>query len=81
MRPRSSAPPARVLARRVEDRPLLPREIDAAPVPAVWRRTVFAGTKLPQGAVGRDAYAVCVLEQPHRARWSCCWSHRAAPSA
>lgn len=53
--------------RRVKDRPLLPREIGAELVPAMWKRAVFTGAKLPQGAVDRDAYVVCVLEQLHRA--------------
>lgn len=53
--------------RRVKDRPLLPREIDAELVPAMWKRAVFSNAKLPQGAVDRDAYVVCVLEQLHRA--------------
>jgi hypothetical protein len=48
-----------VLARRrVKERPLLPREVDADLVPAMWRRAVFSGAKLPQGAVDRDAYVV-----------------------
>jgi hypothetical protein len=58
--------------RRVKDRPLLPREVDAELVPAMWKRAVFSNSKLPQGAVDRDAYVVCVLEQLHRAlknRW------------
>ncbi|GAA4680501.1 hypothetical protein GCM10023324_38170 [Streptomyces youssoufiensis] len=49
--------------RRVKDRPLLPREVDADLVPAMWRRAVFSNAKPPQGAVDRDAYVVCVLEQ------------------
>lgn len=53
--------------RRVKDRPLLPREVDAELVPAMWKRAVFSNTKLVQGAVDRDAYVVCVLEQLHRA--------------
>lgn len=53
--------------RRVKDRPLLPREVDAELVPAMWKRAVFSNAKLPQGAVDRDAYVVCVLEQLHRA--------------
>jgi hypothetical protein len=53
--------------RRVKERPLLPREVDADLVPAMWRRAVLTGAKLPQGAVDRDAYVVCVLEQLHRA--------------
>jgi TnpA family transposase len=53
--------------RRVKDRPLLPREVDAELVPAMWKRAVFSNGKLPPGAVDRDAYVVCVLEQLHRA--------------
>ncbi|GAA0902367.1 hypothetical protein GCM10009574_091000 [Streptomyces asiaticus] len=53
--------------RRVKDRLLLSREVDAELVPAMWKRAVFTGAKLPQGAVDRDAYVVCVLEQLHRA--------------
>nr|WP_241911333.1 Tn3 family transposase [Streptomyces sp. DH-12] len=53
--------------RRVKERPLPPREVDAELVPAMWRRAVFSNAKLPQGAVDRDAYVVCVLEQLHRA--------------
>lgn len=52
---------------RVEDRPLLPREVDAELVPAMWKRAVFSNAKLAQGAVGWDAYVVCVLERLHRA--------------
>ncbi|MDT0469790.1 hypothetical protein [Streptomyces gibsoniae] len=60
--------------RRVKDRPLLPREVDADLVPAMWKRAVFSNTKLPEGAVDRDAYVVCVLEQltrpqPGAASW------------
>ncbi|MFI1868713.1 Tn3 family transposase [Streptomyces jumonjinensis] len=53
--------------RRVKERPLLLREVEAELVPAMWRRAVFSNAKLPQGAVDRDAYVVCVLEQLHRA--------------
>ncbi|MDX3613140.1 hypothetical protein OG858_03140 [Streptomyces europaeiscabiei] len=53
--------------RRFKDQPLLPREVDAELVPAMWKRAVFSNTKLPQGAVDRDAYVVCTLEQRHRA--------------
>lgn len=53
--------------RRVKERPLLPREVDSELVPAMWRRAVFSNAKLPQGAVDRDAYVVCVLEQLNRA--------------
>ncbi|MGY3064199.1 TnpA family transposase [Streptomyces sp. TE3672] len=57
-----------VLARRkVAQRPLLPKEIDAELVPPAWRKAVYSNTALPEGAVDRDAYVVCVLEQLHRA--------------
>ncbi|MEU9473742.1 Tn3 family transposase [Streptomyces avermitilis] len=53
--------------RRVKDKPLLPREVDDKLVPAAWRKVVYANAKLPPGAVDRDAYVVCVLEQLYRA--------------
>ncbi|MER6923781.1 Tn3 family transposase, partial [Streptomyces spiralis] len=53
--------------RRVKDKPLLPREVDDKLVPPAWRKAVYANPDLPQGAVDRDAYVVCVLEQLHRA--------------
>ncbi|MFF4763356.1 Tn3 family transposase [Streptomyces sp. NPDC001292] len=53
--------------RRVKDKPLLPREVDDKLVPAAWRKAVYANAELPPGAVDRDAYVVCVLEQLHRA--------------
>ncbi|MFI8930472.1 Tn3 family transposase [Streptomyces sp. NPDC053474] len=53
--------------RRVEEKPLLPREIDDKLVPPHWRMAVYANAELPQGAVDRDAYVVCVLEQLFRA--------------
>ncbi len=57
-----------VLARRkAGQRPLLSGEIDAALVPPAWRSAVYANPTLPPGAVDRDAYVVCVLEQLHRA--------------
>ena len=57
-----------VLARRkVKAKPLLPREIDAKLVPAAWKKPVYSNPDLPDGAVDRDAYAVCVLEQLFRA--------------
>lgn len=49
--------------RRVKDRPPLPREVDADLVPAMWHRAVFSNAKPPQGAVDRNAYVVCVLQQ------------------
>jgi hypothetical protein len=54
-------------ARRVKAKPLLPGDIDAALVPPVWKRAVYANPDLPAGAVDRDAYVVCVLEQLHKA--------------
>jgi TnpA family transposase len=48
--------------RRVKEKPLLPREVDAGLVPKIWRRAVFENKDLAQGAVDRDAYVVCVLE-------------------
>jgi hypothetical protein len=53
--------------RRVKDKPLLPREVDDKLVPPAWRKAVYANPELPTGAVDRDAYVVCVLEQLHRA--------------
>jgi len=56
------------LARRqVSRKPLLPKEIDASLVTPAWKRSVFANAALPQGAVDRDAYVVCVLKALHRA--------------
>lgn len=53
--------------RKVSVKPLLPREVDDMLVPPAWRKAVYANPDLPQGAVDRDAYVVCVLEQLHRA--------------
>ncbi|MFD0271350.1 Tn3 family transposase [Streptomyces sp. NPDC127106] len=53
--------------RRVTEKPLLPREIDDKLVPPVWRKAVYANAELPERAVDRDAYVVCVLEQLFRA--------------
>lgn len=53
--------------RKVKSKPLLPREIDEKLVPPVWRRAVYTSAHLPAGAVDRDAYVVCVLEQLYRA--------------
>ncbi len=33
--------------RRVKDRPLLPREVDADLVPALWKRAVFSNASRP----------------------------------
>lgn len=49
--------------RKVGEKPLLPREVDDKLVPSHWRKAVYANADLPQGAVDRDAYVVCVLEQ------------------
>ncbi|MBN6058608.1 Tn3 family transposase, partial [Nonomuraea sp. RK-328] len=53
--------------RQVSKKPLLPKEIDAVLVTASWKRAVYANPDLPQGAVDRDAYVVCVLEHLMRA--------------
>lgn len=53
--------------RKVKDRPLLPKEIDAELVPPMWKRAVYSNAKLAEGAVDREAYVVCVLEQLFRA--------------
>nr|WP_193783491.1 hypothetical protein [Streptomyces sp. E5N91] len=53
--------------RKTGVKPLLPREVDDKVVPPAWRKAVYAHPDLPQGAVDRDAYVVCVLEQLHRA--------------
>jgi TnpA family transposase len=53
--------------RQVTKKPLLKREIDDKVVPPYWRKAVYANKDLPQGAVDRDAYVVCVLEQLYRA--------------
>ncbi|MDF2256007.1 Tn3 family transposase [Streptantibioticus ferralitis] len=53
--------------RKVKAKPLLPREIDAKLVPAAWKKAVYSNPELPEGAVDRDAYVVCVLEQLFRA--------------
>lgn len=36
-------------------------------MPPAWRKAVYVSPDLPQGAVDRDAYVVCVREQLHRA--------------
>lgn len=41
----------------------MPAEINTKLVPKVWHRAVLCSSDLPQGAVDRDAYVVCVLEQ------------------
>ncbi|WP_067144018.1 Tn3 family transposase [Microtetraspora malaysiensis] len=56
------------LARRqVSRKPLLPGEIDVSLVTPAWKRAVYSNKDLPQGAVDRDAYVVCVLEALLRA--------------
>ena len=42
-------------------------EVDGALVAGSWRRLVLANPDLPAGAVDQRAYALCVLEQLHRA--------------
>mgnify|MGYP005606742319 CR=1 FL=1 len=54
-------------ARRVNVKPLRSAEIDAGLVPPVWKRAVFASKDAAEGTIDRDAYAVCVLEQLHKA--------------
>ena len=53
--------------RRVRRHPLSPPGIDQTIVPPAWSRAVHGNTDLPAGAVDRDAYVVCVLEQLHKA--------------
>ncbi|MGH3436071.1 MAG: Tn3 family transposase [Sciscionella sp.] len=43
------------------------KDIDETLVPKSWRPVVFANPAMGAGAVDRDAYVVCVLEQLHRA--------------
>lgn len=52
-------------------KPLLKREVDNKVLPPYWRKAVYVNKDLPQGAVDRDAYVVCVLEQLYRALVSC----------
>jgi hypothetical protein len=49
--------------RKVEVKPLLPREIDQRLVPPAWKWAVYSNPELPEGAVDRDAHVVYVLEQ------------------
>ncbi|MBB5781869.1 TnpA family transposase [Nonomuraea jabiensis] len=49
--------------RRVRQRPLTAEEIDEELVPPMWQRAVFRNRDLPENAVDRDAYVLCVLEQ------------------
>lgn len=53
--------------RKVNKKPLEPKEVDGDLVIAAWRKAVYANPDLPPGGVDRDAYVVCVLEQLHRA--------------
>ncbi len=56
------------LARRqVGKKPLLPKEVDGHLVGQAWKRAVYSNPDMPEGAVDRDAYVVCVLEHLHRA--------------
>ncbi len=48
-------------------KPLLPTEIDEGLIPAMWKRAIYANPDVAEGGVDRDAYAVCVLEQLHKA--------------
>ncbi|GAA2651628.1 hypothetical protein GCM10010307_61670 [Streptomyces vastus] len=66
--PLEEAEPA-LSRRQVTKKPLLMREVDDKVVPPYWRKAVYANKDLPQGAVDRDAYVVCVLEQLY-GRWS-----------
>jgi len=50
-------------ARKMKLKPLRPAEIDARLVPAMWHRAVHTNPDLQAGAVDRDAYVLCVLEQ------------------
>jgi hypothetical protein len=52
-----------LLRRRVSQKPLDPVEVEAKLVPLMWRSAVFANRRLPQGAVDRDAYVLCLLDQ------------------
>ena len=44
-----------------------PDEVDGSLVTGSWRRLVFSAPDLPAGTVDHRAYALCVLEQLHRA--------------
>lgn len=55
------------LAQRVATKPLQPSDIDPTVVPPMWHRAVYSNPDLPAGAVDRDAYVVCVLEQLFKA--------------
>ena len=52
--------------RRVNARRLRPDEVNADLVPVAWQRAVYHNRSLPAGAVARDAYVLCILEQLHR---------------
>lgn len=53
--------------RRVTQKPLVEHDIDADLVSPAWQRAVHRSPGLAEGAVDRDAYVVCVLEQLQRA--------------
>ena len=53
--------------RRTSVRPLTRADVAEDVVMPAWRRAVFTNPDLPAGAVDRDAYVLCVLEQLHRA--------------
>jgi TnpA family transposase len=54
-------------ARKVKAEPLIVKEVERSLVPKPWFRAVYANTALPDGAVDRDAYVLCLLEQLHAA--------------
>ena len=54
-------------ARRVKSEPLTVKDVDRQLVPKPWFRAVYANRGLPDGAVDRDAWVLCLLEQLHQA--------------
>jgi hypothetical protein len=56
-----------LVALRVASKPLQPSDINPTVVPPMWHRAVYSNPDLPAGAVDRDAYVVCVLEQLFKA--------------
>lgn len=52
-----------LLRRRVAQKPLQAGEIAVVLVPVMWRPAVFNNQRLPAGAVDRDAYVLCLLDQ------------------
>lgn len=63
--------PIRAAARSLPDlagrKRVRPDEVDGSLVTGSWRRLVFSAPGLPAGTVDHRAYALCVLEQLHRA--------------